>query len=147
MIRTLLIISLLSFLSNTNAGIFGPSSFDECILESMKGVTGDVAARAIYASCRKKFPTPARPLENIPAHEIPWKQVTGGFDSYLPGYFGGDIYNDSKDWTFVEMTIELRPKKGADGKMPNWEAAKFIVNLNFPLFHLKHWTIFAPEFQ
>jgi hypothetical protein len=39
-----------------SAGIFGPSNFDECVLDAMKGVTSDVAARAIYASCRNKFP-------------------------------------------------------------------------------------------
>ena len=32
------------------------SSYDECILESLKGVSSDVAANAIIASCRNKFP-------------------------------------------------------------------------------------------
>ena len=30
-----------------NAGWFGPKGYDECILESMKGMTSDVAARKI----------------------------------------------------------------------------------------------------
>ena len=38
------------------ADLFGPDSYDECILESMKGVTSDVAARIIMLSCRNKFP-------------------------------------------------------------------------------------------
>ncbi len=40
------------------------SSYDECILESLKGVSSDVAANAIIASCRNKFPeTPPVPAE------------------------------------------------------------------------------------
>jgi len=37
----------------------GPSSYDECITETMKGVASDVAARAIISSCRNMFPEPA----------------------------------------------------------------------------------------
>ena len=35
------------------------SSYDECILESLKGVSSDVAANAIIASCRNTFPEAA----------------------------------------------------------------------------------------
>ena len=37
----------------------GPNTFDDCILESMKGVTSDMAAQAIYRSCKQKFPDSA----------------------------------------------------------------------------------------
>lgn len=33
-----------------------PSNYDECILDAMKGVSSDVAARAIIESCRALFP-------------------------------------------------------------------------------------------
>jgi hypothetical protein len=33
----------------------GPSTYEECILENMKGVSSDIAARAIHGACRKKF--------------------------------------------------------------------------------------------
>lgn len=33
-----------------------PSSYDECILDAMRGVSSDVAARAIIDSCRNLFP-------------------------------------------------------------------------------------------
>ena len=36
----------------------GPSNYDECIIDAMKGVSSDVAARAIIESCRSLFPTP-----------------------------------------------------------------------------------------
>ena len=41
------------------AEVSGFTSFDECILESLKGVSSDVAANAIIASCRSKFPESA----------------------------------------------------------------------------------------
>ena len=33
-----------------------PTSYDECILETMKGVSSDIAAQAIIDSCRRMFP-------------------------------------------------------------------------------------------
>ena len=42
------------------------TSYDECILESLKGVSSDVAANAIIASCRSKFPE-AAPVAVAPA--------------------------------------------------------------------------------
>lgn len=37
------------------AGVFGPANYDECILKNMQGVTSDVAARLVAASCRSQF--------------------------------------------------------------------------------------------
>ena len=42
--------------SRARSGWFGPKDYNECILDRMKGVTSDVAARAIAAACREKFP-------------------------------------------------------------------------------------------
>jgi hypothetical protein len=39
-----------------HADVSDYSTYDECILESLKGVSSDVAANAIIASCRNKFP-------------------------------------------------------------------------------------------
>ena len=49
----------------------GFSSYDECILESLKGVSSDVAANAIIASCRSAFPetAPAAAVAPVPASE------------------------------------------------------------------------------
>lgn len=44
----------------TNAGFFGPSSYEECILENMKDVKSDQAAREIQRACRNKFPVPVQ---------------------------------------------------------------------------------------
>jgi hypothetical protein len=45
------------------------STYDECILESLKGVSSDVAANAIIASCRNKFPQAAPAAAAAPASE------------------------------------------------------------------------------
>lgn len=46
------------------------SSYDECILESLKGVSSDVAANAIIASCRSKLPEGGA-VAPAPAEEAP----------------------------------------------------------------------------
>lgn len=43
------------------AGWFGPSSYEDCVLENMKGVTSDTAAVAISRACSAKFPAPPTP--------------------------------------------------------------------------------------
>ncbi len=45
------------------AGWFGPSSYEECVLKNMKGVTSDKAAIFINISCREKFPVKENPDE------------------------------------------------------------------------------------
>ena len=56
---------LLSAPARADASEF--SSYDECILESLKGVSSDVAANAIIASCSNKFPQAAPAAAVAPA--------------------------------------------------------------------------------
>ena len=46
------------------SGWLGPGNYDECVLESMKGVTSDMAATAIVYSCRNKFPEVSKSNES-----------------------------------------------------------------------------------
>lgn len=43
-------------ISPAKADWFGPDNFDDCILESMKGINSNSAANIIYRSCKNKFP-------------------------------------------------------------------------------------------
>lgn len=53
------------------AGWFGPSNFQDCVLEGMKGVNGDQAARMVAMACRQKFPEkPAIPIAPSPPAEV-----------------------------------------------------------------------------
>jgi hypothetical protein len=74
--RPTIALLLLSFWSFPGAAQAEPSefsSYDECILESLKGVSSDVAANAIITSCRNKFPenvpVAAEPAESPPEQE------------------------------------------------------------------------------
>lgn len=39
------------------AGIFGPRTYEDCILEGVKGAKTDDAVTAIYFACEKKYPS------------------------------------------------------------------------------------------
>lgn len=48
---------LLALIANPiHAGWFGPGNYDECVLENMKGVQSERAAREISFACRRQFP-------------------------------------------------------------------------------------------
>lgn len=42
--------------SGARADIFGPDTYEDCILANMKQVTNNIAAVAIRQACREKFP-------------------------------------------------------------------------------------------
>ena len=99
------------FVYSTNAfawKLFGPSDFDDCILESMKGVKSNSAASAIYASCEKKFKTPdtsCSPKE-FSAEDRARVQGTASVNY---GYFSAQIYNGSKT-TIRELIVGIIPE-------------------------------------
>ena len=62
-------LALLMLTAPARADVSEFSSYDECILESLKGVSSDVAANAIIASCRNKFPQAAPAAAAAPASE------------------------------------------------------------------------------
>ena len=55
--------------SISHGGPDEPSNYDECIIDAMKGVSSDVAARAIIESCRNLFPAPQSDEVAPPAPE------------------------------------------------------------------------------
>ena len=54
MLKAALVLALLA--SPPVATADSPSSWSQCILQNMKGVGSDMAARAIAAACAKQFP-------------------------------------------------------------------------------------------
>jgi hypothetical protein len=89
----------------------GPSDYDECVLESMKGVNNDVAARAITMSCWEKFPYKKTPDSELPADAL--KKLTGHAGNNS-GRFAGNIYNGNTEWTITQVTIWVLPKSVDD---------------------------------
>ncbi len=86
------------------AGWFGPKNYDDCILESMKGVKSDFAAKAIYGSCRQKFPQEevSTPLTNQQIAKLEGKIWENQF-----GKISGSLYNGNQDITVRFITIRM----------------------------------------
>jgi hypothetical protein len=104
---------LLSMPTMSFAGWFGPNSYDECILESMKGVTSDVAARMIASSCRKKFPD--KPKVQPKSRELDFFelfQLTGRAGKSFGSHFGGNIYNGNSSVTISRITVVVTTRIG-----------------------------------
>jgi len=88
------------------AGLFGPSNYDECILDSMKGVTSDVAARLVARSCRKQFPRIQKKAPETSSLSYPQlRKVTGRAGGN--GYFSGSLYNGNENLVVTEITINV----------------------------------------
>lgn len=81
------------------------STYDECIIESMKGVSSDSAARAVKLSCRTKYPEKHPDDMELTAATL--AKITGhaGVNEY--GNFTGNIYNGSNEWSVTQVTVSL----------------------------------------
>ena len=129
MLRTgssLLVLAVLMF---PGVGQAVPSSYDECILESMKGVSSDIAAQAIISSCRNLYPEQkevAAPVQNtapqadtpipqpVPVATGPSRSLTAAELDKLSARikaFGSSytatIQNKNKNLTVTEVTIAV----------------------------------------
>lgn len=115
-----------------------PSNYSDCILRAMKGITSDVAARAIEHSCRKKFPEQARHGTEVPRSVL--SRLNGNSRFYEgDGYsstFSGQFYNGNADWVITQITVDLAfvdPNKEANSP-PQIVA----LNLGYALQPLDH---------
>ena len=60
-----LLITTLLFLSSvslSHAGLFGPSNYEECVLENVKTAQTDRAVSAVMLMCQEKFPEKVIPV-------------------------------------------------------------------------------------
>jgi hypothetical protein len=101
--------------------VFGPKTYEDCIVESMQGVTSDAAAKLIAVSCRKKFPE-ERAIDDISL--LP--SVIGALNGHASAYgntFSGTLYNGDKEWVVTQVTVVLEPKaiKGKKLSLPTRE--------------------------
>jgi len=109
---------LLVVLATSVAGcdqLFGHRTFDDCILQNMKGATSDIAARAIHKSCREKFPEGAEAVAKSDDLE-PWQvaALTGRAGLNYGNSYSGSIYNGNQDITITQVRVEVTTK--SDGK-------------------------------
>lgn len=63
------VITVLSFLLavpiSVQGGIFGPSSYEDCVLEGLKTAKTENAVSSLHYVCRKKFPEQKRVVEKV----------------------------------------------------------------------------------
>ena len=105
-LRLLLLVALALQLTACDR-LFGPSDYDDCVLQSMRGVNSDLAARAIAKSCREKFPKKKPQDFELPVSAL--RRLTGHGGMGYSG-FSGNIYNGNSDWSVTQVTIMLMAK-------------------------------------
>lgn len=111
------------------AGWFGATTYDECVLESMKGVTSDAAAGAINRACRAKYPVKGPSDSEVSANVV---SQLDGRAGYSYGYFKGAIYNGNKDWTITQLTVVLTPKAKDKSPDQSRHAKEYNINVTIP---------------
>jgi hypothetical protein len=109
-----------------SAGLFGPSTYEECIAESMQGVQSDVAAREIIRTCRKRFPSqqadkaslPAasQSLLALPSSALDRLQAKFEYEDTVTGRYIGELYNGNSDWQLRKLVIRVHPRPGKNTK-------------------------------
>jgi hypothetical protein len=77
-------LTCLTFSGLAFAGLFGPSNYDECVLEHLKGVSSDVGARMVAAVCAKQFP--AKKAAEKSARPNPEASSATNLDRTKPGH-------------------------------------------------------------
>ncbi|HKQ34473.1 MAG TPA: hypothetical protein VJT11_04120 [Nitrospiraceae bacterium] len=101
------------FTGPVHAGLLGPSNYDECITDSMKGVSSEVAARAIMQSCRERFSgrvknKPAsRPLSDEELRKLTGRAELEEANHSKAINFKAKIYNGNQNLTISEITLSI----------------------------------------
>ena len=91
---------------------FGPSDYDECVLESMEGVKSDLAAKLIMNSCLEKFPPKSKPEVSCKEHKLQPAEVSKIQGSASIGDYGpmfmGKLYNPFTNKVIKSVTVRVR---------------------------------------
>ncbi len=113
--RTVEIVSflILATLLPGLAGGAAPSNYDECILESMKGVKSDLAAKSIMRSCRNIYPEGSnrKPNENFSTPKGHQRELKPAMDSYHDWMVEAKKLNP--DATDADLTAYYERKYGS----------------------------------
>ncbi len=103
-----------------------PGSYDQCVLESMKGIMGNSTAEMTRRACREKFPdTKFHDAELAP--EVLGRLVIHAGFGY--GIFSGSIYNGNSDYTVSQITILLAPMREKKSAEVSVDGKKYNINL------------------
>ncbi len=112
-------------IGNCYAGWFGPSNYEECILENMKEAKSDGAAYAIALACRNEFPPEKRvvvlhkelPFEvieqlvlkcDVPIQAEDRRDPTSYLVERRKDLTRCDLYNGNSEWTVDSLIVRIR---------------------------------------
>lgn len=121
-------------IGNCYAGWFGPSNYEECILEKMKEAKTNSAAFAIATACRSKFPNKERVVAEEPPQELPSEvvdqlivkchaQLNAEEEPEPPSMrlFRPDrnapqcsLYNGNSEWSIFSLIIRIKDLDSGD---------------------------------
>jgi len=129
--KTLFILLISFSLSVCNAWtLFGPRTVEDCILENMKGVTSDDAAKQIQFACYSKFSDYEAPkkcnMRDMTPSEMSNVQGTGSIIDMGKAYFSGKFYNGNSIATVDEINVLVL----ADNIKP---AQEYKLYMQFPI--------------
>jgi len=113
-------------------GLFGPSDYDDCIIEGMQGVQSDRAANLIAASCFEKFSVTedeSPGVELTPA-EIANIQLNGGdwTSTFAPDLIRISIYNGN-NFGIKNVVLEIAEKGNTKNRLTFEEAKELDPNI------------------
>jgi hypothetical protein len=115
------------------AGWFGPNDYNSCILESMKGITSDVAARAIKQSCREKFPEEKQESKELPESAV--QKLEGSARMDTRGDYICTIFNGNNDWAITSLEVRITDEKTSAFKDYKVDKTSVYTEINGKVFN------------
>lgn len=115
-----LFMALVIVLTSTPArawSLFGPNTYDDCVLENVKNAQSPQAVAAVKQSCKEKFEKKRELPKEI---ELPLKITQSldgkagmdfGFQSKWNGYFLGQVFNKSSDFIVTAVVVRITDNK------------------------------------
>lgn len=104
---------------------FGPKNYDDCILESMKGVSSDRAATAINRACRNKFPESCLKSVDFEGrlYSFPCNATDAEISEFLAKLPTGNPFGD-----VVSDGVEHTPKSEKNAKQNDFSIVGLLGN-------------------
>ena len=101
-------------------------SYDQCVLESMRGITSTSAAEVATNACRDKFRDMHFHDTELAPEALGKIVIHAGFGY---GIFNGSIYNGNNNYTVTQITILLSPMRKRESAESFVEGKKYNITL------------------
>lgn len=121
--------------------LFGPSNYDDCVLENVKGAQSQQAVIAIKRSCSEKFKKkneikeqelPDQVLQNLEGragfHEFETQSAFGGREIKQSNEFSGSILNSNAAYAVTKIVVRITDNNSK--KYNDYSSELFVVGVN-----------------